>query len=91
MGNDAPTRLPQKEACNSCNPDIPISSEQRNSEARRALYIQLHMVLLAWNLDQAARIPSDQHPTAQLWQQVLVRPVLPSILCNGPPRRLFGQ
>ena len=62
------------------------SSEQRNSEARRALYIQLHMVLLAWNLERAARIPSNQHPTPQFWQEVLVSPAPCTVTSNEQER-----
>lgn len=45
---------------------------QSNSEAKRALYILFHCVLLAWNLDQAELIPREQWPTPALWHAVLV-------------------
>ena len=49
-----------------------VGGWQRNSEARRALFIQLHSVLLDWNLLQAEKVPQEQRPNVQLWQAVLV-------------------
>lgn len=50
---------------------------QRSSEARRAMYVQLHSVLLAWNIDRACRLPHSEWPTPAVWQHVLVQPALP--------------
>ncbi|KAK9793226.1 hypothetical protein WJX73_006035 [Symbiochloris irregularis] len=45
---------------------------RRSSEARRSMYVQLHSVLLAWNIDKACQLPQSTWPTPALWQEVLV-------------------
>lgn len=54
---------------------------QRAAEARRALYIQLHSVLLSWNLQLTAQIPDDERPSSAFWRHVLVS------LFDGPSVR----
>lgn len=55
---------------------------QRGTEARRALYIQLHSVLLSWNLQATVDIPAEQRPSSQFWEQVLVGCVMLSVCTN---------
>lgn len=44
---------------------------RRGTEARRSLYIQLHSVLLSWNLRVTAEVPQEHWPTHHFWQRVL--------------------
>lgn len=48
---------------------------QRGTDARRSLYIQLHAVLLSWNMQMTQEIPAEHRPTPAFWQAVLVCPL----------------
>ena len=67
--------LYNREKCgfNAVAPSQSAFGVQQNSAAKRSLYIQLHSVLLAWNLDEAARIPAHLWPTPGFWRGVMVR------------------
>lgn len=41
------------------------------------MYVQLHSVLLAWNIYRACQLPRSAWPTPALWEEVLVSPALP--------------